>query len=181
MTEYAIVKENVVITRIVANLEFAEAMALEMSAEAVFDDSAQVDFIRLEDGSFEPPPPPPKDVDEHKDEIFNEIEARAAELVLSGVGFKGDQIPITEKTLKIIFGIRGNNTKGVDIILSKSKVVFCPQENILELQASIEAKIEEIRSEHVRLIALVNAATTVIAVLALNTTFQILEVFPPIP
>lgn len=155
MTVYAIVKDGVVLDRIVSNKKFADAAALRIGGKAINDENAHKGFIETDSGFV----PPPEDFDTVKERMLNKVENAANSLIRSGIEFEGDQVPITEKTLRSINGVRGNNTKGKKIKISRSKIVNYSQQQIQILQNSIENRVEEIEDQEIELIELINLAT----------------------
>jgi len=157
MTEYAIVKDDVVIDRIVSNKKFADAAALKIGGKAINDENAQKGFIKT-GSTFAAPP---EDFDTVKERMLSKVENVAYSLIRRGIEFNGDQIPITEKTLRSINGVRGNNIQGKKIKISRSKIVNYSQQQISTLQSLLESRVEEIENSEIQLTELVNSATSI--------------------
>lgn len=177
MIEYAIVVNDVVINRIVCDdgmegQNFAEDIALTMDGEAVYNDNAQIGFVRIENGNFVVPPISPiLDFDKLKNIMLNQIENIAEELIYQGVEFNGIQIPLTKKILTRINGINSNNTRAKVIKINKSTIVDYSQQEKSDLQDMIELKVETVESEEIRLTLLINSAISLEELTGIDLSF----------
>lgn len=170
MAEYAIVKDGVVINRIVSNKKFADEHALKIGGEAVNDDGAQKGYIE-KDSKFNAPVRV-EDFNSARERILNEIIFKASELKLKGVTFESDQISIDDRLIDRLFGTNRQRTTGRNLKISDTTAIDYNAAQIKSLQDLVSARIEFLEDKEDELTILVNNAVTLDDLSAIDISFD---------